>query len=438
MEIRVPYTPVPAAIGFHASPARVKLAVGGKRSSKTWTMLIEGLMLSFEFPGNVGLLARETYGETQEALIDPLLKIIPEEVVKSRPTAQRKTLEFTNGSMIYFRGLDEHRKSKGLTLGWVGIDEVDSVTEEDLIQLDGQISLIGTRPVLMATTNPVATGHWVYKRWVLGQYPGYEYFRFPTQDNARNLPPGYVEHMLTTMPESWVRRYLEGRWGSIVLGERVHPEFSEKLHVYPGLIYNPSVPVIRGWDFGNSMAVGFYQLRDKLGIDVLGEVFREKLTAQQFSQIIARTSKELFPGAVFEDIGDIAGTHTESTSGMSPIDAVNKELGIKIQYEQIPLKDSLDFVSTKLSQIIGGQTAVRVSPKAKLIVEAFDGGYVWRKNRDGSILMGVPAADAIFEHLMDQLRYVIWHKFSFNRQDRKVSSGNVVGEDYWSEYGVVD
>jgi len=235
-----------------------------------------------------------------------------------------------------------------------------------------------------------------------------------------------------------VRRYLEGRWGSIVLGERVHPEFSEKLHVYPGLIYNPSVPVIRGWDFGNSMAVGFYQLRDKLGIDVLGEVFREKLTAQQFSQIIARTSKELFPGAVFEDIGDIAGTHTESTSGMSPIDAVNKELGIKIQYEQIPLKDSLDFVSTKLSQIIGGQTAVRVSPKAKLIVEAFDGGYVWRKNRDGSILMGVPAADAIFEHLMDQLRYVIWHKFSFNRQDRKVSSGNVVGEDYWSEYGVVD
>jgi PBSX family phage terminase large subunit len=166
MRIQIPYNPLPSGIEFHASGARNKLAVGGKRSGKTIAMLVEGTMLSFEYPGNVGLLARETYGETQEALIDPLLKMLPEEVIKYRPTSQRKTLEFTNGSMIYFRGLDEHRKSKGLTLGWVGIDEIDSVTEEDLIQLDGQISLFGARPVLMATTNPVATSHWVYKRWV--------------------------------------------------------------------------------------------------------------------------------------------------------------------------------------------------------------------------------------------------------------------------------
>jgi hypothetical protein len=438
MQINVPYTPVPAAVGFHSSNARNKLAVGGKRSSKTFSMLIEGLMLSFEYPGNVGLLARETFGETQEAIIDPLLKICPEEIIKSRPTVQRKTLEFTNGSIIYFRGLDEHRKSKGLTLGWVGIDEVDSVTEEDLIQLDGQISLSGARPVLMATTNPVSTNHWVYKRWVLGQYPGYAYFRFPTQDNALNLPDGYIAHMMATMPESWVRRYLEGRWGSIVVGERVHPEFSEKLHVYPGLVYNSAIPIIRTWDFGNNMAVIFSQQRDKIGLDVLNEVFKQHLTAQQFSHIIARFSKEKFPGAVFEDYGDIAGRHTESTSGMSPIDVVNKELKINIQWEQIPLKDSLDFVSTKLSQIVGGVTAIRISPEAKLTIEALDGGYVWQKNRDGSIKNGVPASDETFEHIMDAFRYTIWHKFAFNRPEQKRDFNMPPAEDFWREYGVED
>lgn len=437
MQLVIPYKPLPSGVEFHASPARNKLAVGGKRSGKTRAMLTEGFMLSFEYPGNVGLLARETYGETQEALIDPLLKMVPDEVIKYRPTAQRKTLEFTNGSMIYFRGLDEHRKSKGLTLGWAGIDEVDAVTEEDVIQLDGQISLFGARPVFMATCNPVRTDHWVYKRWVLGQYPGYHYFRFPTQDNSVNLPPGYIEHMLLTMPESWVRRYLEGRWGAIVLGERVHPEFSEKLHVYPGLVYNPGLPVIRTWDFGNTMAVIFSQLREKIGLDVLNEALRKQITAQQFAHLVARMSKEMFPGAVFEDYGDIAGLHTESTSGMSPIDVVNKELSIKINYEQIPLKDSLDFVSTKLSQIVGGVTAIRISPKARLIIEALDGGYVWAKNRDGSVKNGIPAGDETFEHLMDDFRMTIWHKFAFNRAERSRSgSVELPSESFWEEYGV--
>jgi hypothetical protein len=121
---------------------------------------------------------------------------------------------------------------------------------------------------------------------------------------------------------------------------------------------------------------------------------------------------------------------------MSPIDAVNKELNINIQYEQIPLKDSLDFVSTKLSQIIGGVTAIRLHPRMKLTIEALDGGYVWGKNRDGSLKNGVPASDETFEHIMDEFRYVIWNKFAFNRQSRKVSSSVQPSDDFWEQYGV--
>jgi PBSX family phage terminase large subunit len=424
MQIQIPYKPLPSGKLFHASNARVKLAVGGKRSGKTQATLEEALMLSFEFPGNVGLMARETFPETQEAIIDPLLKIIPSEVIKREPTVLRKTLEFTNGSTIYFRGLDEHRKSKGLTLGWADVDEVDAVTLEDLIQLDGQISRKASWPVLMATCNPVSTDHWVYKRFVEENLPGYAYYRFPTYDNKENLPDGYIEHMLETMPPSWVRRYLDGQWGSIIVGERVHPEFSDRLHVNNRLIFKKGLPVIRTWDFGNNMAVTFAQKRDLYGLDFLKELFKKRLTATVYAEMVMRFSAEHFPGAMFIDYGDVAGTHVESTSGMSPIDVVNKILvstygqGHKIIYEQIPLKDSLDLVSTKLSQIVNGETSIQFHPDMRLTIEALNGGYVWKKHRDGTILRGTPAKDETFEHLMDTVRYKIWHTFAYNRATR--------------------
>lgn len=418
-EIRVPYQPLPSGKVFHASDARNLLGVGGKRSGKTVTMLRQAQMLSHEFPGNIGLMARETFPETQEALIDPLLRMTPKELIAREPTTLRKTLEFTNGSTIYFRGLDEHRKSKGLTLGWAGIDEVDAVTEEDLIQLDGQISLKGVWPMLMATCNPVSQDHWVYRRWVADMLPGYSYVRFSTYDNKDNLPPGYIEHMMQTMPPSWVRRYLEGHWGSIVLGERVHPEFSERLHVNSRLMYRPNLPVRRTWDFGNTMAVTFSQKRDMYGLDFLNEFLRKRLTASTFAQMVAKFSVENFPGATFTDVGDVAGTHKESTSGMSPIDVVNRELGIRIQYEGgIGLSDSLNLVSEKLSQIVAGDTALQFHPKMRLVVEALNGGFVWKKNRDGSILKGVPAEDETFEHVMDSVRYDVWNAFAYNRATR--------------------
>ena len=418
MQITIPYVPLPQAKEFHASPARAKLAVGGKGSGKTLSMLMDALMLSFEYPGNVGLLGRETFGEVQEVLIDPLVAIVPAELVSEYPTAQKKKITFTNGSVIYFRSLDEHRKFKGLNLGFFGIDELDAVTEEDWLQLVGQLRLPGVHRVAMGATNPTTIDHWIYDRFVRQMLPDYEYYRFRTQDNPHN-PPDFYEHLAATMPESWVKRYLEGEWGSIILGERVYPEFSEKLHVYNRLQYNPQLPVVRVWDFGNNAATTFFQMRDTYGADFLGEVFRKRLTSKSFAQVVARYSSIRFPGATFEDYGDIAGTHTQETSGMSPIDVVNKELGIHIGYEKIPLKDSLEFVRTKLSQIIAGITALRFSPEMRLSIEGMNGGYVWKKNRDGTLQKGVPATDETFEHIMDTVRYGIWTKFAYNRPARK-------------------
>lgn len=423
MDINIQYEPLPFAKDFHASAAPFRLVVGGKGSGKSVSMMEEGFMLSTEYPKNTGLLARATYGELQEVIIDPLLDLIPPELIREYRKADRKLI-LTNGSVIYFRPLDDARKLKGLTLGWFGVDEVDSVDEDVWLQLVGQLRKPGVRHVGMATTNPTSTDHWVYERFVRAQLAGHEVFRAPTGENI-HVPRSFIDNLLITMPESWRKRYLDGQWGTISHGDRVYPDFSEKIHIYRDLVYNPSLPVLRFWDFGlNGNAVIFAQPRGSIGLDILNELFKKNYTSRLFAMQVRTKSDELFPDAVFDDIGDIAGWHDDVTSGTSPIMEAQAILGsdVKIRTNQVSLKDSLELVRIKLSQIAEGNSAIRIHPKAKLLVEGFNGGYVFKKNKDGSIVRDVPAEDQVFEHVMDALRYGIWDRFRFDRKDARKKS----------------
>ncbi len=421
MQVNVDYQPLRWATAFHASIATDKLIVGGKGSGKTLAGIMEGIMLSTEFPGNVGLFARETLGELEEVVIDPLLTLLPKELVRHWDK-QRRRLELINDSLIYFRALDEHRKMKGLNLGWFDIDEVDSTREADWLELRGQLRRKHVRRVAIGQTNPTTIDHWIYDRFVRQNLPGYQYFVAPTKDNAANLPPGYMDELYATMPDSWVKRYLEGQWGAIVSGERVWPEFSEKLHVYDKIVYNPSIVVVRSWDFGLKSAVVFSQQKDAMTIDFHREILHRRVMTETFAEEVVKFSQENFPGAIFEDHGDIAGLHTESTSGRSPIDVASEVIGHRINYEEIPLRESLDLVRTKLSQNIMGEMAVRFHPSMRLAIEGMNGGYVFKKNRDGTIMRDVPASDETFEHLMDPLRYRIWKAFAYKKAAKRQNS----------------
>ncbi len=419
MIVDINYNPLPAAVPFHASSSLDKLLEGGKGSGKTKAMWMEGFMLSMEYPGNVGLLSRETFDELQEVIIDPMLAEIPEDLIANYEKQHHKLL-FTNGSIVYYRPSDEARKRKGLTLGWFGIDELDALDIEMYLQLVGQCRLPGVRWEHMATTNPTTREHWIYERWVLEQLKGYEVFRFRTRDN-KYLPPGFVETLTIGMPDSWIARYLDGEWGSISTGDRVHPYFSEKIHGNWTLVFNPAIPLMRLWDFGlNGHACIFAQFREPAGLDFLGEVFKKKHSSRQFAQIVKRYQDEHFPEAACDDVGDIAGKHEEATSGTSPIAEIEDELHCHIRTNTVPLKASLDLVNVKLGQIISGIPALRYDKKCRLLVEGMAGGYVWKKARDGSVIRDVPAQDQVFEHLTDPARYGIWDKLQFTRTERKV------------------
>jgi len=420
MNLEIPYIPLPAAEKAHESSATAKLGVGGKGSGKTNWLLHEAFMLSMEYPGNQGVLGRETYGETEEILIDPMLNEIVPDVLIEDYRKKEKILIFTNKSRIYFRSLDEARKMKGKNLGFFGIDELDAVGEDVWLQLIGQLRRPGVWRVALATTNPTTIDHWIYERFVREQLPGYEVFRFPTRENI-HLPKSFVDNLYITMPESWVKRYLEGLWGSISLGDRVYADFSEKIHQYDNLVYNSSIPILRSWDFGlNGSAVVYAQRRGAISLDVLGESFRRNLPSRQFAQYVARYSEANFPGAVFEDMGDIAGWHKDATSGTSPIEETKDELKLSsFRTNPVPLKDSLDLVRIKLAQISEGQAGIRVSPKARVLIEGFNGGYVLKHNKDGTLVQDVPASDATFEHPQDAFRYLIWDQFRMARIKNK-------------------
>jgi hypothetical protein len=373
-----------------------------------------------EYPGIIGLLARETKGELQEVIIDPLLAELPDEIVGEYRKQDGKLI-FTNGSMIYFRPLDEARKLKGLTLGFFGVDELDAVPMEMWLQLIGQCRQPGVRWAHLATTNPTVREHWIYERWVKDQLPNHEVFTAPTREN-KYLPPEFINGLMIGMPDSWIRRYLDGEWGAVSMGERVYVEYSEKIHKYDSLIFNSAKPVFRSWDFGiTGSACSFSQFREPAGLDFIGEIFRKNMPSRQFAQLVARYGDELFPEAKYDDVGDIAGHHRDATSGKSPIDEINDELRIRMRTNQVPLATSIDLMKLKLGQNIQGQAALRFHPRCRLSCEGMDGGYVWKRNRDGSVVRGVPAEDGVFEHVMDETRYIVWDQLQFSRTDRKRS-----------------
>lgn len=416
MILKINYTPLKAGAEFHASPSSRKLAKGGKGSGKTEALLHEAFMLSQEFPNNRGLLARETFGEVEEILIDPMLDIVPEALILDY-SQQKHKLIFTNGSIIYFRALDEARKFKGLNLGFFGIDEVDAIKQEVWLQLEGQLRRPGVRRVGMGTTNPTPYEHWVYEMFVKNQFPNYEVFTFRTKDNPY-LPKDFYDNLFRTMPESWVKRYLEGEWGSISLGDRVYTGFSEKLHREDRLVYNPSLPVIRGWDFGLSgQCVIFAQRRGDLGLDFLDEIFRKNMTSRDFARLVGQYEQEHFPNAMYEDYGDVAGGHRDPTSGRSPIEEIGSELHTRILSDTMDLRDSLDLVRNKLAQNFDGAAALRFSSRMRLSIEGLNGGYVFKKDKAGNVVSDVPASDPIFEHVMDAVRYLIWNVFAYQRVD---------------------
>ena len=298
----------PAQKSFIFSPAKYTGYYGGIRNGKSYGGCYRGIFLNETFPGNVGLVGRLTYPElwdtTEKIYLDFVRKRNGGTLDNSgngyvRSFNQTKNiLEIYNGSLTYFRYLQNVEAILSLTLGWFYVDQAEFISEEMYEHLEGRLSLWSpdrkkdTRKAYKKLHNKelpyepaefgFITGNpapgWVHRRYKLGlnkegkpftadggENP-YRLIEAGTEANKRNLPEEYLADLKRTMTDEWIERYLAGSWETFA--GQIYKEFERRLHVIKlkdlptdkgGACPPAHWPRFLGWDHGttNPTAVCF-------------------------------------------------------------------------------------------------------------------------------------------------------------------------------------
>ncbi len=203
---------------FWASRAPELLYSGAMGAGKSRILCEKAWRIARRYPGVTVALFRKVAA----SLPATTMRTFQRDVIDRRFIAARNKTEgwyeLTNGSRIYFLGLDPDpitgvpSKVGSLDLGWAGVDEAVELSESDWIMLLGRLR--DPRMAwhqLAAATNPGPPGHWLKTRFT-GQ-ADHEYVHATAADNTF-LPDDY-KLAIANLPDNAVGRRLgRGEWAA--------------------------------------------------------------------------------------------------------------------------------------------------------------------------------------------------------------------------------
>lgn len=280
---------------FWESKKKFVLFSGGYGCGKSLMLTVKAIDLALKHPGNYILMGRRTYPELRDTLIKEFFTICPDILITDYLKAEGRVI-FPNKSEIIFRHLDTMAESeiRSLNLGAAFIDQAEDVSKPVFDGLRGRLRREGIpdedRKIYLSC-NPALT--WLFAEFKQNPKPEYEVIEASTLENAKNLPPAYIEDLMK-YPESYRRQYVEGVWDMSLLSEgtvfareyieRLMQGAKEPLREREGLrVYKEFVPGHRyqmGIDSAEGVASGDNAVIVIVDLDELEEVahFAAKLS----------------------------------------------------------------------------------------------------------------------------------------------------------------
>ncbi|MFZ4165300.1 phage terminase large subunit [Brevundimonas sp. NPDC058933] len=226
-------------------PATYCLAAGGSRSGKTagWCHYIEQRALFV--PGSVTGIFRATQNSLrrsvfrQGATYRQMSRLFNPGVLEScKINETDMTIEYENGSMVMFLGLDDGARMErvlGLEFLTIYVNEASEFPTYEPIEMlttrlaqkikgvNGQWA----RPKFLFDMNPSSSKHWTYKCWRESIHPesgdplddpaDWDWLQMNPHDNAENLAAVYLKS-LKNMSAAKQRRFVQGEWQTEVDG----------------------------------------------------------------------------------------------------------------------------------------------------------------------------------------------------------------------------
>lgn len=313
---------------FIFSPSKFSGFYGGIRNGKTVAGILKSLWLAEVFPFNLIVIGRQTYRELQDTTEKIALDIIkrrnggtlaPGQYIK-KFEKDPDTITLFNDSQLMFRHMDNIESILGMDLGGFYLDQAEFIAEEIYDQLEGRLSRWGVENVKQSkavfkklygkvyegpkhkafgfiTGNP-APG-WVKRRYKNGQdvngiayAPGtYELFEATSEENKRNLPDGYIEDLLRTHTDSWVKRYVDGSWETFE--GQVYEDFNRNTHVIKPFTLPAHWPRYVGWDHGtvNPTSVSWIAVDEDGNIVVYREHYHVSAVIREHAEAVLAASE---------------------------------------------------------------------------------------------------------------------------------------------------
>lgn len=252
---------------------------GAKGGGKTHAVRVKAALGAFTYPGIRVLILRKSYPELQSNHIEPMLGMLPPEVISYNGTLH--TIYFENGSIIHFghwSGDHSENEYNGQEYDWIFMDEATQFTWRTFQYLGGLLRGVNDIPKrFYVTCNPGGVGHrWVKRLFIDKQYisdpdnpeatenpKDYTFIPATVEDNTALMKssPNYVKN-LAQMPENIRKAYRYGDWDA--LGGNYFPEFSDALHVVPAFTIPRNWKRYRAFDYGLDMfACGWFAVDEE-------------------------------------------------------------------------------------------------------------------------------------------------------------------------------
>jgi len=245
---------------FFLSRAKYTCYGGARGGGKSWSIQRKAPLGALYYPGMRILILRREYGDMENSIISPMLKLLPVGTYQYNKSTYMIT--FHNGSTIKFGNMPGYGaavegKYQGQEYDWLFIDEATQFAETEFRGLAAIVRGTNNIPKrIYLTCNPGGIGHFWVKRLFIdrdfrdGENPDDYVFIRATVDDNKNLMesnPDYVKQ-LELLPEDIRRAHRFGDWSA--LSGVYFGEFTDGLHTCKPFPLKPNWKRYRAMDYG--------------------------------------------------------------------------------------------------------------------------------------------------------------------------------------------
>lgn len=239
------------------------------------------------------------------------------------------------------------------------------------------------------------------------------YFKQPSgfstdAENTENLPgqTGYYTNLAKGKSNHWIKQFIEVQWGYSLNGKPVFPMFSKDYHVAKGALrYDPSLPLVAGYDPGMQSAVILGQ-QDKWGsVRILAELVLEdystdRMITEQLKPLLARK----FPKCEFLIVPDPASGNRSQASNTSVMKELKKHFEVKVDTDN-KIESRLAPAQYYMMKRTSGGEALQIDPSCVRLIRALTGGYKYTLTK-GDVKKEVPDKNQ-HSHPADAFTYLV-------------------------------